>query len=46
MYVHLFGAFFGLAVSYVLSPKNAGDSKNCGDSYNSNLVAMIGTIFL
>mmetsp|Transcript_11752 Transcript_11752/g.1046 ORF Transcript_11752/g.1046 Transcript_11752/m.1046 type:complete len:90 (+) Transcript_11752:342-611(+) len=46
MYVHLFGAFFGVACSKVLSPKKTNESKHCEDSYNSNLFAMIGTIFL
>jgi ammonium transporter Rh len=46
MIVHMFGAVFGLAVSYVIGPKNAGQSAHCGDSYNSNLIAMIGTLFL
>jgi hypothetical protein len=41
VYVHAFGAYFGLAVSKVLS-HNKIESKNEGESYNSNLFAMIG----
>eukprot|EP00825_Cyclidium_porcatum_P024347 TRINITY_DN267_c0_g1_i12.p1 TRINITY_DN267_c0_g1~~TRINITY_DN267_c0_g1_i12.p1 ORF type:complete len:574 (-),score=88.47 TRINITY_DN267_c0_g1_i12:370-2091(-) len=46
MVIHTFGAFFGLAVSAVFSKKNVNESKNLGDSYTNNLVAMVGTIFL
>lgn len=46
MLVHLYGAVFGLTVSYILGPKNASSSPHCGDSYNSNLIAMVGTLFL
>jgi len=46
VFVHAFGSFFGLAVTKVLSPPSTKDHPKCGDSYNSNLFAMIGTIFL
>ncbi|XP_058130450.1 ammonium transporter Rh type A [Anopheles ziemanni] len=46
--VHAFGAYFGLAVSFMLRPKKelakAGPLE--GSSYNSDISAMIGTIFL
>jgi ammonium transporter Rh len=46
IFIHTFGAYFGLAASLVLSPKEAlGHEKN-GASKNSDTFAMIGTIFL
>lgn len=44
--VHLFGAYFGLAASWVLSPKSAGSNNDNASVYHSDLFAMIGTIFL
>ena len=44
--VHLFGAYFGLAASRVLSPKASIGNDNNSSVYNSDLFAMIGTIFL
>lgn len=46
MLVHAFGAFFGVGVTLVYSPKDSAKAKHCGDSYVSNLFAAIGTIFL
>ncbi|GJQ65345.1 hypothetical protein Trydic_g7459 [Trypoxylus dichotomus] len=56
IFVHAFGAYFGLAVSYVLGKKkksgSQGDSVQQeenqleGSSYTSDLFAMIGTVFL
>ncbi|KAI4462361.1 ammonium transporter [Holotrichia oblita] len=56
IFVHAFGAYFGLAVSYVLGRKNktgleeeeAQQEENQleGSSYTSDLFAMIGTVFL
>ena len=48
MYVHTFGAFFGLASTYFFDAKKAIDDKEgqCGGNYNSNLIAMVGTVFL
>ena len=48
MYVHTFGAYFGLAASYFFQPGNAIkdlEKRNHG-GYNSQLIAMVGTIFL
>ncbi|KAF0299379.1 Ammonium transporter Rh type B [Amphibalanus amphitrite] len=45
MFVHAFGAYFGLAVSFVLYRKDS-DSDNAGSSSNSDLFSMIGTLFL
>lgn len=46
--VHAFGAYFGLAVSFMMRPKpdqNNSGSNECS-SYMSDLFAMIGTLFL
>jgi len=46
IFVHAFGAYFGLAVARVLyQPSHNGDSKE-GSVYNSDLFAMIGSLFL
>ncbi|EDS36568.1 ammonium transporter 1 [Culex quinquefasciatus] len=46
--VHAFGAYFGLAVSFVMRPskENAKAGPMEGSSYSSDITAMIGTIFL
>lgn len=44
MLVHVFGAYFGLAVSFVLRRDHSSDNE--GPSYTSDTFAMIGTIFL
>eukprot|EP00055_Hartaetosiga_balthica_P000117 m.135703 g.135703 ORF g.135703 m.135703 type:complete len:449 (+) comp10150_c0_seq1:158-1504(+) len=50
--LHTFGAYFGLAASWVISYKRqkrvhpANDSSYNGSSYQSDLFAMIGTVFL
>ena len=42
--IHTFGAYFGLAVSYVIGkPSN---NKANGSVYHSDLFSMIGTVFL
>ena len=46
IFVHTFGAYFGLAASFFFQPKKAANSKNCQSDYNSELIAMIGSIFL
>jgi len=48
MYVHTFGAYFGLAASYFFDNKKAIENKDgkCGGGYNSQLIAMLGTLFL
>merc|ERR550519_3334550 len=46
IFVHIFGAYFGLAVVRVLyNPDHATSSKE-GSSYSSDLFSMVGTIFL
>uniref|UniRef100_A0A7S1CLR8 Ammonium transporter AmtB-like domain-containing protein n=1 Tax=Bicosoecida sp. CB-2014 TaxID=1486930 RepID=A0A7S1CLR8_9STRA len=48
MFVHTFGAYFGVALAIQLSPKGAGtiDHPYNGPSYRSDMTAMIGTLFL
>ncbi|XP_076620735.1 rhesus blood group-associated glycoprotein Rh50 isoform X1 [Colletes latitarsis] len=47
MFVHAFGAYFGLAVSFVLGMKDKPKEHRLeGPSYNSDIFAMIGTVFL
>lgn len=46
--VHSFGAYFGLAVSFILRPKpdQNGSGKLENASYTSDIFAMVGTLFL
>ena len=48
MFVHAFGAYFGVALAFFLSPKGSGrvDHPYNGASYSSDLFSMIGTTFL
>ena len=46
MYVHTFGAYFGLAATYFFQNKKAAGDERCEGDYNSQLIAMIGTLFL
>ena len=46
MVIHMFGAYFGLVCSYFFKPKEANSSKENVSSYNHNLTAFAGTIFL
>ncbi|XP_060119291.1 ammonium transporter Rh type A [Heteronotia binoei] len=47
MTIHAFGAYFGLAVSFLLyRPGLKKGHENKGSSYNSDMFAMIGTLFL
>ena len=46
MYVHTFGAYFGLAASYFFKRKEAKDHEKCEGDYSSQLLAMVGTLFL
>lgn len=48
MYVHTFGAYFGCAASYFFQNRKAiaDVKKRCEGSYESQLIAMIGTLFL
>ena len=44
MYVHVFGAYFGLTVAKVLNKTVKNEKEEA--IYHSDLFAMIGTIFL
>jgi len=46
IFVHLFGAYFGLAVVRVLYNPDHAKSEKEGSSYPSDLFSMVGTIFL
>ncbi|XP_058797600.1 ammonium transporter Rh type B-B isoform X2 [Phymastichus coffea] len=47
MYVHAFGAYFGLAVSFVSGMKEKPKEHSLeGSTYESDIFAMIGTVFL
>lgn len=46
MFVHAFGAYFGLTVSRVLHNPDVEESKKEGAVYHSDIFAMIGTLFL
>jgi ammonium transporter Rh len=48
MYVHTFGAYFGVAATFFFSPNKAirNQEDRCSGSYQSNLVAMVGCLFL
>ncbi|XP_015115361.1 ammonium transporter Rh type A [Diachasma alloeum] len=47
MFVHVFGAYFGLAVSFAFGMKSRPKEHHLeGSSYQSDIFAMIGTIFL
>jgi len=46
IFVHMFGAYFGLAASRVLYNKKAAESEKAGANHISDLFSMIGTVFL
>ena len=46
IFVHTFGAYFGLAVSWVLYEKAVEKSKNEGSNETHDMFSMVGTIFL
>jgi len=46
MTIHTFGAYFGLAASFFVTPREAFDHPKATPSYASDLFSMIGTIFL
>ncbi len=46
IFVHLFGAYFGMAASRMLYSDAAKDNKKQGSGYTSDLFSMVGTIFL
>ncbi|UJR20610.1 hypothetical protein I4U23_023735 [Adineta vaga] len=46
MYVHTFGAYFGLTVAFVLFRSNIHESSEEKSRYSSDIFSMIGTVFL
>ncbi|XP_061193110.1 ammonium transporter Rh type A-like [Saccostrea echinata] len=46
MFIHAFGAYFGLAVARVLYNEDVEKSTKEGATYHSDLFSMIGTVFL
>ena len=42
MFIHTFGAYFGLSASLIISSKHATMSKKEGSVYHSDLFAMVG----
>ena len=48
MYVHVFGAYFGLAASYFFKPSRAiqDPEERTRASYNSTMMALLGAVFL
>jgi len=46
LYIHLFGCYFGLTLSWFLTDRHAKDSEDNSPSYNGDLFAMAGTLFL
>jgi ammonium transporter Rh len=46
MLIHTFGAYFGLACSFILYRKSANNHSHNSSTYHSDVFAMIGTLFL
>jgi ammonium transporter Rh len=46
MNIHMFGAYFGIAVSTILGKRHSYGDNLPTVSYNSGIFAMIGTLFL
>mmetsp|Transcript_5662 Transcript_5662/g.14530 ORF Transcript_5662/g.14530 Transcript_5662/m.14530 type:complete len:468 (-) Transcript_5662:261-1664(-) len=46
MTIHAFGAYFGLAATWVLTPRSAHSCKDCACSYQSDMFSIVGTLFL
>jgi len=44
--IHMFGAYFGLGCSWLLSPRSSRGRSDNAAVYHSDLFALIGTIFL
>ena len=46
--IHMFGAIFGLTATYFFQPKKALEDRleQCKGRYTSELIAMVGTLFL
>lgn len=46
MVIHTFGAYYGCAACYFFQPTRASKSNNMKSSYQSEMIAVIGSIFL
>ena len=46
MYIHTFGAYFGLTVSRILYKEGAGENKKAEPVYHSDLFSYIGNLQL
>jgi len=46
MTIHMFGAFFGYGATWMLTPKEAHGHENNAANYHSDIMAMVGTLFL
>jgi ammonium transporter Rh len=44
--IHMFGAAFGMVASLMMTPKEARGHENNAANYHSDILAMVGTIFL
>ena len=42
MYIHAFGAYFGMTVAWMLYHENSEDHVNEGSVYHSDLFSLIG----
>jgi ammonium transporter Rh len=44
--IHAFGCYFGLAASWWFQPTKAANSNNNASNHNSEIIALVGSIFL
>jgi ammonium transporter Rh len=44
--IHSFGAFYGIAASFFFQPDRSAKSENFRSSYNSEITAALGSLFL
>lgn len=44
--IHAFGCYYGLAASWWFQPTEAGNSNNNKSNHNSEIIALVGSIFL